>query len=124
VTSVTAARTGTRLHVTREHFGEDRTPAQALTLAVREAIGDPSAQVGFALRSFIEGDADWAVTVRQNRTRWWAWLPWDIAAVVEIDRSTLDGAKALADVIDAAGLGLLQDELHWREGEPPEASGE
>lgn len=116
------ARNETLVQVTAKHL-EDRRGADAVRAAVLDAIGDPGAHVCLLLRGCGEHFEDDRVTVTQARARWWAWLPQELANVLDHDLFGFTQADR-DEVLAAVGAGLCCATLAWHEGEPEESGGD
>lgn len=116
--NATLARNETHVQVTRDHL-KDRSGAEAVHLAIREATGDQGATVDFLLRGFSVDHPDHGdiVIAIQAHTRWWAYLPQELANVIDHDLFGFTAADR-AVVLGFVDAGLCCGTLAWHEGEP------
>lgn len=110
----------TRVEVTRQQLEAGPTdelgPAHhAVVLAVREAAGDPEAEV-----RVLTGYDPVLITCRQApRTCWHAVSPPAAEALMTTDYYGIT-AEQRASLLEQADAGLLWFDLTWTPGEPPE----
>lgn len=104
------------------------TLLQLTDVHIKEGIPESEGwcAAGLAIRESLDNDRDaWVevgascITVEQKHGRWWAQTPPEMADFIGAFDNVV-GDTGRQELIDAASAGLLQWQLTWHEGDPPE----